>query len=214
MKRIKNLLKYVTTSVMLLCCCLMMISCSDDVREINEEAARLKGFDIEYDDMYLLDSVEGLIADYEKLSESQKNKIEDKAFINEIKELLPVMQKYASITVKSVKKFLSVLKDAGSVIYTDNYITSYGILEDNYFAYKINYNAKNSFGAYTGKSTSYVVYKKIVARETVEVYESSESYLFMSMGLNPETLSKDERIVEGLVTYLTLEDIQAGEYDK
>lgn len=206
--------------IKLLLCILLAVSftfafcsCSNEIKEIDKEIERLQGLDVEFTDMYLINSVKELVNRYEKLSKSDKNKIANATYMNELINLLPKMKTHAHVVTKSIKRFQQNLKDPSSIKYSDNYLVGYCLAEENLCAIKIKYNAKNSFGAYAGESTSYVIYQKENGVDNIKIYDSSETYLFLSMGYNPSDMKKDDRITKFIVSQSILEEIQDGEFD-
>ena len=200
--------KTIASVLLVICIMLFCVSCSNNVKEVNEEVARLKELDVEYSDMFLIESLSELMTTYESLSEDEKSKIEDQAYMNKLIEIYPKMEKFTRATTLTIKRFIRMLKDPSSLTYAKNYISGYCIPEKNYYIFKIDYYAKNSFGAYTGEQTVYGIYND----GSIHIYESSEQYLYISIGYDPITLEKDNRIVEFVVSKSTLEDIQDGKY--
>ena len=160
----KKLLTTFLVTLSLLVCCFSFAACGDtnsnfNGKDIEKQIAQLQT--VQFSDMWEIDNIERVQNNYNALNEEQKDNITNYAILEEKAKLLPHMKQYAKMVVSSIKYFHKSLKDPSSLIIEED-SRSYISLNSssgesaNSGNVMITYNAKNSYGGYTGKTSTII----------------------------------------------------------
>lgn len=228
----KKFLTGLLVSLSAIACCISFVACGDSqssAKNVENQIETIKN--VQFSDMWEIENLENVQKSYTALSDEEKANVSNYAVLQEKIEMLPYMKQYATMVVQSLKSFQKSLKDPSSLIIESDYpvyMNTSKLYSEEFSKYlialtceiKATYNAKNSYGGYTGTTVTYILNSQnSVHFNSYATYKNSlegKPYFSLSNHNSLESMDSNEYMAYGraVIAKTKVEEILAGKYDK